>query len=99
MPICFGKLAMTGQEIADATPWEITHRIDGYAARMKDKRIFTASFITAPVINSGMRAPKHGVKVEELITEDFRGHDGEAAAQIKKLIEEQEEKRRKNVAT
>ena len=90
---------MTGQEIADATPWEITHRINGYAERMKDKRIFTASFITAPVINSGARAPKHGVKVEELLPGDFHGYDEGAAMGIKKLIEEQEEKRRKHGAT
>lgn len=88
---------MTGEEIAAATPWEITHRIDGYVARMKDRRIFTASFITAPVINSGMRAPKRGVKVEELLPGDFRGkYDRDEAAYIKALIEEQEEKRRKN---
>ena len=37
MPICYGKLQMTGEEIAAATPWEITHRIDGYVDRMKDK--------------------------------------------------------------
>lgn len=62
---------MTGPEIGDATPWEIEHRIEGYNARMKAQRMFTVSFITAPVINSGMRAPKHPVAPEKLLPDDF----------------------------
>lgn len=62
---------------------------------MKDKRLFTASFVTVPVINSGMRAPKRGVKVEDLIPGDF--HNADQAEQMRAMIEEQEEKRRNNV--
>ena len=83
---------MTGQEIADSTPWEITQRINGYVDRMKDRRMFTASFITAPVINSGVRSPKYGVTPRELIPQDF-GEQGERE-KIKKMIDEEEEKRR-----
>lgn len=91
---------MTGQEIADSTPWEITKRIDGYLDRMKDRRIFTASFITAPVINSGMRCPKHGVTVKDLLPNDCKNDsDHSEMERIKKLIEEQEEKRRKQRGT
>lgn len=71
LPICYGELNMTGAEIGEATPWEITRRIEGYNARMKARRMFTVSFITAPVINSGMRAPKHLVVPETLLPDDF----------------------------
>lgn len=87
---------MTGQEVADATPWEITQRINGYMDRMKDRRLFTASFITAPVINSGMRCPKHGVTVKDLLPNDCKSDsDHSEMEHIKMLIEEQEERRRK----
>lgn len=45
-------------------------RIEGYQTRLRNKRLFTASFVTAPVINSGMRAPKRGVTVKSLLPED-----------------------------
>lgn len=83
---------MTGPEIAAATPWEITQRINGFVDRMKDRRMFTASFITAPVINSGVRSPKNGVTPKELIPEDF-GVRGERE-RIKNMIDKEEEKRR-----
>ena len=86
---------MTGEEIANATPWEISKRIDGYLDRMKDRRIFFASFITAPVINSGVRSPKRGVKVEDLLPNDFRGEpDKEEAERIRAMIAEEEERRK-----
>lgn len=72
LPVCYGELNMTGAEIGEATPWEIERRIEGYNTRMKVRRMFTASFITAPVINSGMRAPKHPVAPEEFLPDDFR---------------------------
>lgn len=72
LPLCYGELAMTGEEMAHITPWEISMRLDGYMERMKKKRMFTASFLTAPIINSGSRAPKRPVTAKKLLPDDFR---------------------------
>lgn len=71
LPICYGELAMTGEEIGAATPWEIARRIEGYSARMKNRRVFTASFVTAPIVNAGYRAPKKPVTPEKILPGDF----------------------------
>ena len=44
---------MSGAEIAQMTPWEAEMRLKGYQKRMKNRRAFVASFVTAPIINSG----------------------------------------------
>lgn len=87
---------MTGAEIEAVTPWEIEMRLDGYAARMKTRRIFTASFLTAPIINGGMKAPKRAVTAKKLIPEDFRSGEPvteEDILNIKALAEETERRR------
>ena len=71
LPICYGELAMTGEEIGRATPWEIERRIEGYSVRMKNRRVFTASFVTAPIVNAGFRAPKKPVTAEKILPGDF----------------------------
>ncbi len=71
LPICYGELAMTGDEIGQVTPWEIERRIEGYSARMKNRRVFMASFVTAPIVNAGYRAPKKPVTAEKILPADF----------------------------
>lgn len=66
---------MTAKEIYDSTPWEINMRIKGYEERQRFKRIFTASFITLPVLNSAFNRTKKGVKLEDLIPEDLHSDD------------------------
>lgn len=79
---------MTGEEIANATPWEIQARLKGYARRMKHRRIFTASFLTAPIINGGVRAPKKAVTAKKLLPEDFQAKVSKAdMRKVKALIE------------
>ncbi len=55
-------MGLTGEEIGRLTPWEVEQRAKGYARRLKSKKAFTASFVTAPIINGGYRAPKHPPK-------------------------------------
>lgn len=76
LPICFGVLNMTAQEICDSTPWEIAQRIKGYEERQRRKRVFIASFLTLPIINSGFCRPKKGVDLKDIIPEDLQ--QGEA---------------------
>ena len=71
LPICFGALNMTAQEIYDSTPWEIEMRIKGYEERLKTKRIFTASLLTVPIINSGFSRPKKGVDLKDILPYDL----------------------------
>ena len=75
LPICFGALEMTAQEIYDSTPWEINMRIKGYEERQKWKRIFTASFLTVPILNSSFHRPKRGVKLKDIIPDDLNSEE------------------------
>ena len=75
MPICFGALGMTAEEIANSTPFDINHRIKGYEERQRMKRVFVASFITLPIINSGFSRPKKGFKLQDVIPEDLSHED------------------------
>lgn len=96
LPVCYGILAMTGEEISYATPWEISMRLSGYIERMRGKRIFAASFFTAPIINSGARAPKRPVTAKKLLPEDFRTGkpiSKEEKAHMLALMEESERRR------
>lgn len=71
LPICFGALNMTAQEIYESTPWEIEMRIKGYKERLKTKRIFTASLLTVPIINAGFSRPKNGVDLKDVLPDDL----------------------------
>lgn len=71
LPICFGALDMTAQEIYDSTPWEINQRIKGYEFRKRQERIFTTSFLSVPIINAGFNRPKKDVSVKDLIPDDI----------------------------
>ncbi len=71
LPICFGVLNMTAEEIYDSTPWEIDKRIDGYLERQRQKRIFYASFLTVPIMNAGFNRTKRGVKLEDIVGDDL----------------------------
>ena len=87
---------MTGDEIGQATPWEIKRRIEGYETRMKRQRMFAASFITAPIINSGSRSPKRPVTPAKLLPEDFRtAKDQEEDAEWLAMAKAEEERREK----
>lgn len=99
LPICYGELAMTGEEIARVTPYEIMRRVEGYKERMKNRRIFTASFLTAPLINSSYRAPKRAVSVKKLLPGDFETEiPKEKLDHMLEVVKEaeKEEERRKN---
>lgn len=63
---------MTADEIRQSTPWEINQRIKGYEYRKRQERIFIASFLTVPILNSAFNRTKKGVKVEDLIPEDLQ---------------------------
>lgn len=88
---------MTGNEIGQATPWEIQRRIEGYGVRMKNQRMFTASFITTPVINAGYRSPKkRPVTPAKLLPEDFRtATDQEEQDEWLAMAKAEEERREK----
>lgn len=66
---------MTAQEIYDSTPWEINQRIKGFDERQKWKRIFTASFITVPILNSSFNRPKRGIKLKDVIPDDLQDEE------------------------
>lgn len=70
-------------------------RMEGYEARMRDKRIFTASFITAPVLNifRGKGAP---VTAKKLLPQDFPGWDADEDKidHLHKFADEQERRRK-----
>lgn len=71
LPICFGALHMTAEEIGNSTPYDINQRIKGYEERQRLKRMFVASFFTLPIINSGFARPKKALKLEDIIPEDM----------------------------
>lgn len=75
LPICFGALNMTADEIRQSTPWEINQRIKGYEYRKRQERIFIASFLTVPILNSAFNRTKKGVRLEDLIPEDLHSDD------------------------
>ena len=93
MPVLYGELGMSGAEIAQMTPWGAEMRLKGYQKRMKNRRAFVASFVTAPVINSGFRAPKHAVLPERLVPDAFR--KGVTPSKRKRLMEFAEEMERR----
>lgn len=79
------------------TPWEVEQRIEGYMERMKHKRIFTASFITAPIINGGMRAPKKTITAKKLLPDDFREEISEEEFEkLAELVKKESKRGRKN---
>ena len=71
LPICFGALNMTADEIRKSTPWEINQRIKGYEYRKRQERIFVGSFLTVPILNSAFNRPKKGIRLKDIIPEDF----------------------------
>ena len=75
LPICFGVLNMTAEEIGNSTPYDINCRIKGYEDRERIKRMFVASFITLPIINSGFSRPKKALKLQDIIPEDMVEND------------------------
>ena len=94
MPLLYGELGLTGEEIGRLSPWEIDRRLEGFARRQKNKRLFTASFVTAPIINSGH--PKHPVTARKLIPADFRNElpmDDGKVERLKKLANKMEGRR------
>lgn len=100
MPICYGVLNLTGDEIGQLTPYELNMRISGYEERMKQQRIFYANFVTAPIINAAGH-PKHPVTVRKLLPDDFRDDSQvseEQANSLMKFAEEQERRRRNGTA-
>lgn len=66
---------MTAEEIYNSTPWEINMRIKGYEYRQKEKRIFTASFLTLPILNSSLNRPKKGFVLKDIVPEDLENTD------------------------
>ena len=66
---------MTAEEICNCTPWEINMRIKGYEDRQRQKRLFTASFLTLPVLNSGFSRPKKGYRLHDVIPDDLSYND------------------------
>lgn len=75
LPICYGALGMTAEEIGNSTPYDINCRIKGYEDRQRMKRMFVASFITLPIINSGFSRPKKALKLQDIIPEDMMEND------------------------
>lgn len=86
-------MGLTGEEIGKLTPWEVEQRAKGYARRLKDKKAFTASFVTAPIINGGYRAPKHPITAERLVPEAF--HHDVSPDKKKRVLEFAEEMERR----
>lgn len=87
---------MTGEEIGRSTPAEINARIEGFARRQRDNRLFTAAMVSLPVINYSMRGPKHALTLERFLPQDFSMEaPGESDIdEFKKLREESENKRK-----
>lgn len=92
----YGELGLTGDEIGQLTPWEVEQRARGYARRLKDRKAFYASFVTAPVINSGSRAPRKPVTAERLVPEAFKkGTTVNEKRHIMEFAEEMERRRKR----
>lgn len=62
---------MTAEEIGQSTPYDINHRIQGYEERQRMQRMFVASFVTLPIINSGFSKPKKTLTLQDIIPEDL----------------------------
>ncbi len=100
LPICYGVLNLTGDEIGRLTPYEINMRIKGYEERLKQQRLFYANFVTVPIINAAGH-PKHPVTVKKLLPNDFSQDIHVSKKQAEGLLKfaEEQERRRNNVPT
>lgn len=95
MPACYGELHMTGQEIADCTPYELELRAKGYQRRITNQKLFVASLVTVPFINYGGRGVKRPVTVKKLFPDDFkRDVSKEQKEELLTLMEETERNRK-----
>lgn len=75
LPICFGVLNMTAKQIYDSTPWEINMMVKGYEQRQRMRRVYTASFLTLPILNSGFNRRQKAYTLEDVIPEDLNIQD------------------------
>lgn len=98
LPVCYGELGMTAQDIADFSPREIYRLVNGYQRRMKNRRLMLGSFVTVPVINSGVNAPKKGVTVKDILPYDVEEErnvtDFAYARHMEEVMEREEQKRK-----
>lgn len=87
---------MTGEEIARSTPAEINARIDGYARRMRDKRLFTAALVSLPIVNYSSRGPRHSITLQKFLPDDFKleSPDSDSVKTFKALRDESEKQRK-----
>lgn len=71
LPVCFGPLKMTADEIYRSTPWDINQRIRGYEERERQKRVLLGAMVTVPVINAGFYRPQGGVSLADIVPDDI----------------------------
>ena len=88
LPVCFGVLNMTADEIYRATPWDVYMRIKGCEERQRLTRILLASFVTVPVINAGFSRPEEDVKVKDLIPNDVQNITEDEWDKWRKILNE-----------
>lgn len=95
LPILYGELHCTGQEIAALTPWEIERRIDGYMKQVKVKRVLIADLVTVPILNAAGH-PKHPILLQQIVPDVFQEAHAAPKDQVeslKRFAEEQERRR------
>lgn len=70
--------------------------IEGARERMRTKKVFTASYLTAPILNAGH--PKRPIRAQQIVPEEFRHEEAEASPEqvdrLSRLADEQERRRK-----
>lgn len=66
-PIAYRQLSLKPWEFFAMTIYEFHEQLDGWLWRHKREQEKLATFITIPLVNSGMNAPKRGLTVEKFL--------------------------------
>lgn len=95
LPVCFGPLKMTADEIYRSTPWDINQRIRGYEERERQKRVLLGAMVTVPVINAGFYRPAGGVTLTDIVPDDLTEENitEQEIEYWKKVLDEARERR------
>lgn len=69
--------------------------MDGFRQRMRTKKVFTASYLTAPILNAGH--PKRPIKAQQIVPEEFQEEKDvpqDKVDRLNRLADEQERRRK-----
>ncbi len=87
MPLCYGRLHLTTEQIENLCVCEVEAMLEGWKARYRDMQMLFAAYCAMPVINAFSKKP---VTLDDLV-KDEGGPDGFGNMTDKELAELAEE--------